>query len=168
MKRLFKQIRPLVLLLFAGAFLYLSCDDSECSETGLPMVRMAFWDKETNANVALTDTLTITAAGTDSTLYNRGVNTSYVKLNMNYTKNVTTYYLRLGYYDRTTEQPAEIRDTIEIRHTNREFFLSMECGVAVFHDIDTVLYTRNMIDSLVVKDPSVNKDEKDNIHIYPR
>lgn len=54
-----------------------------------------------------------------------------------------------------------------VTKTNTPHFESVDCGVAYFHVITGVRYTRNAIDSIVINHKEVNYDAtQQHFHIY--
>lgn len=53
------------------------------------------------------------------------------------------------------DSTTTLTDTVRIAKTRRTHLESIDCPVAVFHDITAVSHTRHFIDSITVKDPHV-------------
>ncbi|MBQ0021159.1 MAG: hypothetical protein KBT39_11645 [Bacteroidales bacterium] len=154
-----KKILLCVMLLVAVAFGITSCDSIDCSLENQVLCQMGFYDA-TGAPVALTDTLTITAAGTDSVLYNRGIKTSKVGLPLSYYKDGDTLTLTLY------GEHYLLQDDVVIKKTNYEHFESLDCPVKMMHVINGVESTNHFIDSVVVVSPKVEYNNGENIKIY--
>lgn len=56
-------------------------------------------------------------------------------------------------------------DTLYISHTNTPTLVSVACGTAMFHSLTTVRSTHHVIDTLIIKSPEVNYDERENIQV---
>lgn len=114
----------------------------------------------------LADTLTIAAIrtdGSDSTLFNRGVKTTYFLLPMSYSQDEDE--LRFEMIDTVTKQT--VTDVVKIQKTNQPHFESVDCNPAYFHTITGVTHTKNGIDSIKINDPNVDTDEtKEHLYIY--
>lgn len=61
---------------------------------------------------------------------------------------------------------GEFADTLYISHKNIQFYQSMECGTVMYHNINGIEYTRNLIDSVAVVNKFVNFDDNENIKVY--
>ncbi|MCD8260609.1 MAG: DUF6452 family protein [Bacteroides sp.] len=155
-----KAVTPVLLLLLLIA----GCDSSECEQSGLPMVQFNFYDMDKNDLTPTSDApLTVTAGGTDSVLINLSTS-NYFRVPLNYTNDSTVFYLYFqSSADPGTDAPA---DTIILYYENKPFFISMECGTAVFQDLESVKYTTNQFDSIAIIDRNVTKDETSHIHIF--
>lgn len=114
----------------------------------------------------LADTLTIMAVRPDkddSTLFNRGVETTYFLLPMSYSQDEDE--LRFEMIDTITKTVTT--DIVKIRKTNQPHFESVDCNPAFFHTITGVSHTKNAIDSVVINNPNVDTDEtKEHLYIY--
>ena len=80
-----------------------------------------------------------------------------LRLPMSYTSDCDTLLFR---YD------SDMSDTIYFRHKNIQFYQSMECGTVMYHRIDSVEYTHNLIDSVAIVNKFVNFDDNENIKVY--
>lgn len=69
------------------------------------------------------------------------------------------------YYENEVDT-GYVADTIWVNHDNEVEFVSVECGGVMTHSINGVLWTINRIDSVVVDDPKVIRNGKNNLKIY--
>lgn len=134
---------------------------SACSSVDCPLNNTVYANyKLAGAVKTLPDTLTISTArgdGSDSVLINQQVNTDSFLLPMSYGHDVDELYL----------QANSLRDTIWVTKTNTPHFESVDCGVAYFHVITGVRYTRHAIDSIAINHKEVNYDAtQQHFHIY--
>lgn len=153
------------------------CSENDCPLNSNSMNQVAFFDSKTGEAVSLLDTLTVTAIGTDSVLINRETNASILSLPLNYKEDETCYIFTYtgARYDTiplTADKDTIIksivvsRDTIGIFHTNRQHFLSVDCGLMNYFHLDSVWSTHHLIDSTRIIDADINEYEKTNIKIY--
>ena len=148
------------IVLFVFAVLTLTaCDSIDCSLNNQVLCQMTFCDAE-GKTVALADELTITAAGTDSVLWNRGIGTSKVGLPLSYYQAADTLLLTVRGED------YEMSDYIIIEKENYEHFESLDCPVKMMHRITGTSATNYFIDSVVVVTPGVVYNNGENIKIY--
>ena len=61
---------------------------------------------------------------------------------------------------------SSIADTLFVAHENILYYQSMECGTVMYHRIDSVEYTHNLIDSVAIVNKFVNFDDNENIKVY--
>ncbi len=139
-----------------------SCEGIDCTLNNVVSCYYGFYSSETGSGVSLLDTLTITAQGTDSILYNRGVNTSTVDVPMSYFNETDT--LRFIIYGEDYYSVS----TIYVSKENTQHFESPDCPTSMFHLITDVTFDSNIIDSVVVVRPEVDYMQDENIKVYFR
>ena len=76
-----------------------------------------------------------------------------IKANVVTNKNDTTVYVNK-------------KDTLIVTHQNTDKYLSLECGSIKIHSVDTILTTKNFIDSIRIVNRKVNNINVENIKIY--
>lgn len=141
-----KKIFQLILIILTVWFSQ-SCVEEECrTETEVVMT----------ANFAVkTDSLWIKATDSDSVLYKQ--------------KLISSVQLPLKKLGGKSEFSLKINtkyDTVSIYHTNMEYLVDYNCGCLIYHTIDSVKFTKNQIDSIVIKNSSVDNAAEENIKIY--
>lgn len=95
--------------------------------------------------------------GNDSLVMNNMTSDTELALPMCYTKECDTLLLEFGSF---------ITDTLFVEHTNIPYFISMDCGTGMYHNITGLRHTRNFIDSAVIIHPFINFDANENIKLY--
>lgn len=154
-------MRKIIPMLIA-ALLITACTTLDCPMNNTVSVRFALRGPVDT----LADTLTIMAVRPDkddSTLFNRGVETTYLLLPMSYSQDEDE--LRFEMIDTITKTVTT--DIVKIQKTNQPHFESVDCNPAFFHTITGVTHTKNAIDSVVINNPNVDTDEtKEHLYIY--
>ena len=154
-------MRKIIPILIA-ALLITACTTLDCPMNNTVSVRFAL----RGPVGTLADTLTIMAVRPDkddSTLFNRGVETTYFLLPMSYSQDEDE--LRFEMIDTITKTVTT--DIVKIQKTNQPHFESVDCNPAFFHTITGVTHTKNAIDSVVINNPNVDTDEtKEHLYIY--
>lgn len=102
-------------------------------------------------------TVSLLVNGRDSIVVNHIQDTDGLTLPVSYTGNCDT--LIFSY-----ESGAV--DTLYIGHDNIPFYQSMECGVIMHHKLTEIGHTDIFIDSIAIKDATINFDNNENIKIY--
>ena len=152
-------------LLFILSFSHflLSCESIDCTLNNVVTCNYAFYGAEGDA-VVISDTMTITAEGTDSILFNRGTNVGTFKLPMSYWQEADTLHFSF----RSGTRDFELRMSLCVRKSNRQHFESPDCPTTIFHELESVQYETNasFIDSVIIVNKAVNFDAKENIRIY--
>lgn len=159
-----KRIPAYILMLFVAISGWFApgCSDSDCPLTTLSVARFDFLDSKTHKAVTLTNGAMITGLiRIDNqldidTVFNQA--SSYMSLPLSYTDQ-TTYVM---HYSET------LRDTIEVTHKNIPFVKDIECGTMMFHEVENMRYTTNVLDSVVLVNPQIDNEEKTNFYIYYR
>lgn len=137
------------------------CDDIDCSLNNTVECKLAFYSSKGDA-VALTDTLTITATGTDSVLFNRGIRTSSVALPLSHNKDKDT--LTLNIYS----EDYSILEQLIITKRSYTHIESVDCPLKTFHVLEKVESTHHIIDTAMIVAPQVIFNNGENIQIYLR
>lgn len=154
-------MRKIIPMLIA-ALLITACTTLDCPMNNTVSVRFAL----RGLVDTLADTLTIMAVRPDkddSTLFNRGVETTHFLLPMSYSQDEDE--LRFEMIDTITKTVTT--DIVKIQKTNQPHFESVDCNPAFFHTITGVTHTKNAIDSVVINNPNVDTDEtKEHLYIY--
>lgn len=147
---------------YALASLLFSCsEEADCSMTdnrGMIVCNVSQINPENNTAMKDTlDSLTVTAAGTDSIVANR-------------LAQVTVFSLPLRYAVDSTElvfhYVKKVTDTVVIRHTNKPYFISMDCGYQMQQSITSIRYTHHNIDSIYIANPEANINGTKNLEIF--
>ena len=157
------------LLLIAFTLFGISCtNDESCTQDRIAKMGVGFYTR------ALTDTLrkvyTTRAINLD-TLSVRGLaaNGSLIDSILYKSKAIQNIYLPLNKFENSSKFVLTFKtakDTIEVLHTNTDYYLSLECGCIKVHSIDTVLTTTNLIDSVKIINHKVNATNAEHLQIF--
>lgn len=146
---------PLLTLLTA-------CEGIDCTLNNVVALRVGLYKSGTDSLLTLPDTLTITAAGTDSVLLNRLTAARTFALPLSYTQPADTFCLNLygdGY---------EADDYLIIEKTNTLHYESPDCPTTMFHLITAATHSSPYatVDSVVAVRPTVDYSTDENLRIY--
>jgi hypothetical protein len=108
------------------------------------------------------DTLTVTAAGTDSVLLNKGYNLSTFDLPMSYDAAVDTLYFRF------CGEEWEATDTVWVDKIDIAHFENPDCATSMWHTITGVGSTHHVIRNIAIVNPNVNYDQNTTFQVYLR
>ena len=148
--------------LFLGWIAFLvSCSSIDCPVNNVVATRYRFYGADGDS-LPLMDTLTVTSVdkdGKEIVLLNRNVGKATFQLPISYSH--PEDFLVLNVYDSV----FSIRDTVWVKKDDIPHFESVDCNAAFFHQLTDVRYTTNFIDSIVIKNPTVDYD-KTTIHFY--
>lgn len=157
------------LLLIAFTLFGISCtNDESCTQDRIAKMGVGFYTR------ALTDTLRkvyATRAINLDTLSVRGLaaNGTLIDSILYKSKAIQNIYLPLNKFENSSKFVLTFKtakDTIEVLHTNTDYYLSLECGCIKVHSIDTVLTTTNLIDSVKIINHKVNATNAEHLQIF--
>jgi hypothetical protein len=139
------------------------CNDNNCPLTTISYAHFDFYGSTSKGAVAWTNAMTVAGYPMDDvkqtdTIYNAEASLSSLSLPLSYTER-TTFVLH--YSDL-------MKDYITVSHQPIPYVSDIECGTMMFYHVESIDYTTNAIDSIVVKNADINNEEKQNFIIYFR
>jgi len=139
-----------------------ACEGINCTLNNVVLCHIGFYDSSSGEAISLTDTLTITAAGTDSVLVNMSVGTSSLSLPMSYWNKADSLKFSI------TGTDYQLTEIVYIEKSNTAHYESPDCPTTMFHELTSVNWEQGntSIDSIVIVKPSVNYQTDENIRIY--
>lgn len=143
-------------LLLVGA-----CDLLNCTQADVSGLKIEIFDGEGNST-AFSDTITVTAFGTDSVLLNRSTNTTEIILPLSYHAAEDTFVIR--HYGEMYEET----ETLYVRKTNNTYYESPDCPTVMMHEIEGILCTDIFTDSVRLVNKKVDFVGATNIRLYIR
>lgn len=148
----------------------MGCTSIDCPLDSTVEMTCNLYAKETAKSLTLTDTLTVTARGTDQVLLNRGISLDHFGLSLRYRSGVDTLLFR---FSNDIGQYAV--DTVFVDHTATVHFESEGCPVSYYHAINEVRWTSHplalmplTIDNIEIKRNQVDYENAENLRIYLR
>lgn len=150
-------------LIVACALITGSCDSGyECGIEKTSYNRIKFYNIDENnieSEYKFPEVLTVSLIvnGEDSIVINHLTNADNLQLPISYTNECDTVVF--SYENNAT-------DTLYVKHENYPYFISMECGLAMYHRLTDVKYTNAFIDSVAIINDYVNFDNNENIKLY--
>lgn len=156
-RNIFTSIFTAVLLLFATG-----CDSGyDCSIENTAYNKIGFYNAENGIDekYEFPDVLNVSMLinGRDSIVINHITHASELQLPMSYVHNCDTVVF--SYENNAT-------DTLYVKHENIPYFVSMECGTAMYHRIQEIIHTTAFIDSVVIVNDYINYDNNENVKLY--
>jgi len=147
-----------LLLILSGLLIFAACESYDCTLYNYVGLYGKFY--QDGAEVAITDTLSITAGKSGPVLLNRQVGKSKFNLALSYWQEEDTLVLAVE------GEAYLIRDTIWVTKSNQVHYESPDCPTTYFHTIQDVRSTHQFIDSITVIRSSVNYETTDNLEIH--
>ncbi len=154
-------MRKIIPILIAAITAMVSCTSLDC-----PLNNTVYTTYKLDGYISyLEDTLTISTcrkAGTDSVLFNKGVNVDSFSLPMSYSQPADTLFVQT----RDTLLRTFL-DTVIVSKENFPHFESVDCSPSFFHTITGVQTTHHRIDSISINCKEVTYDvSKPHFYIY--
>ena len=154
----------LFLLVILAAVLTASCDNGgDCNINNVAYNRIHFYtiDQESGKEnkIVYPGTLNVELIvnGKDSIVLNHVTEVGDIAVPLSYTNECDT--LLLKYEDGSN-------DTLFVEHTNIPYFISMDCGIGMYHNLTDVRHTDVLLDSASIIHPFINFDAHENIKLY--
>ena len=152
-----------VLSVFLACLLFVACSSIECPIQTEVLVRYGFYDAD-EQSYTLPDTLwvwTQRSDGTDTLLFNRGVNQTELSLPISYQhpEDMLVFYM-------VDTLQAMTLDTVWVQKEDIPHFESVDCAVHFFHTLTGVRSTHYSIDTITISNTSVTYDTSgEHLHI---
>lgn len=158
------KLYRLIPLFLLAAFL-VSCNSSDdCrEETDVKMI-VDFMTRTYDNNlktykntVLVIDSLTVRGLESDSFIYNNSKKLRSIQLPLRIGNSQTAFEFRFN----------NITDTLYFNHNNNDqYFISLECGCVVSHEILEISTTAHFSDSIIINNKDVNNIETTHIQIF--
>lgn len=138
--------------------LFASCGGDDCVINNTVTATMNFYMADGNP-CQIMDTLTVSVVRErgDSVVLNRKLGASSLIFPLGYSNACDTFifrFARLG-----------VSDSVFIRHDNYPYFISLDCGTAMFHTLTSVDCTHHLMQSIQITHPEINYDAQENVQL---
>lgn len=152
-----KFLQVILLLTAAGSGVCLtSCSLKSCFDETESRVKAGFYSKQTGA-----------AHPPDSlTLYGMNLDTNKIYNQKHAPKQAEFPLFAADTSEKFIIMINDTIDTIAFHYRSYIHLISKECGYTYFFDLDTVIHTANIIDSLAVVKNTITTASEENIRIY--
>lgn len=156
-----KKLSVILCVMILSALFFPACEVENCPPNALAFAHFSFVDQY-GRSVSYTDTLTVIGqidsgdSTINDTLINRETEVSELSVPLSY--GTQTRFI-LSYNRRP-------RDVITINHRNIPYFMNLDCGTMMFYEVTSAESTSRMLDSLVITNPNIDNNEKENFKIY--
>ncbi len=160
-----KKLKGITRAIAGIGALVAACDSTDCPINNIVYSTYGFYvaTDEGESKVQVSDTLTVTACGTDSVLINRLVRGSEVELPVSHAAATDTLIFHF-----TDTAGRTRRDTIWMDKENIPHYESPTCPASMFHHATAVRWTRLLVDSVSIVNPNINYNVAENFKIYFR
>jgi predicted nucleic-acid-binding Zn-ribbon protein len=143
-------------LLFIIMVHLLSCSTGACFDETEARVKAGFYSKATGLADA-PDSISLFGVNMDTlTIYDKYVNPKTVEFPLYAESTECKLVLRIN----------GMNDTVTFTYNSYTALLSKECGYTFFFNLDTVIYSKNIIDSISVTKKSITTFNEENMRIF--
>ncbi len=147
---------PVYLVLIGSVLITLSCAPEACYEETNAFVKAFMRDNDTG-ELKAPDSLTVYGLDRDSVkVYSKAGNIQPALLPLNASASSCTFIVMIN----------GTSDTVTFNYTSYIHLISRECGYTFFHNIDTVFYTKNIIDYIFTADKKITTENVENLRIF--
>ncbi|HBE41158.1 MAG TPA: hypothetical protein DDW27_08140 [Bacteroidales bacterium] len=136
-------------------FLAASCTPGSCFEETTADVKASFYLSSTGKPTA-PDSLTLYGIGKDTTRYNKASRVQPALIPLDASAESCSFVIRIN----------GVNDTISFRYSTFVHLISKECGYTYYHNLDDVLSTKHIIDTIEIKLRTITILNEPNIFIY--
>lgn len=133
-----------------------SCTPESCLEETESSLEASFYSYSSK-NPQTPDSLTSFGLGMDtSRIYSAATGVRFARLPLNPDTLSSVFTIKIN----------GVADTLSLFHTSYPHLISRECGYAFYHNIDSVQFTNNGIDSIWIRNTVVTTTDEENIRIF--
>ncbi|HXK74931.1 MAG TPA: DUF6452 family protein [Bacteroidaceae bacterium] len=137
-----------------------SCNEETCLRNDRGYIGISCHNNDGGTDVALNE-LTVTAFDTDSVLINQESSVSSLSLPVDETRDSTVYVFKY-----TSTDAIISYDTLSIYYTRTPVYISMECGKAIYCNIEDVKYTAHQLARVEIVNKLIKETDAQNIKLY--
>jgi hypothetical protein len=149
--------RGIVIFLLTALGLYLSsCTPGSCFDETEARAKATFYSSKTGKTLA-PDSVSLHGINMDTLLiYDKSIKLIHAEFPLFAATPGSTFVIRIN----------GVNDTIEFTYSSYTHLLSKECGYTFYYDLDTVIHSLNIIDSIKVFKKSITTLNEENMRIY--
>lgn len=137
-----------------------SCNEETCIRNDRGYMGITCKSDDNGSEVAINQ-LTVTAFDTDSVLINQESQVSSMSLPVDETRDSTVYVFAY-----TSTDNIVSHDTLRIYYKRTPIFISMECGNAIYCDINEAKHTENQLKRVEIVNNQIKETDAHNINLY--
>lgn len=148
-------IFPIVLTAFV-LFGISSCTPEACFEETNAFLKASFYDNETK-KLRAPDSLTIYGVDASSGLiYDKSLKIQPALFPLNPSVNSCTFVVKIN----------GVTDTLRFVYSSYPHLVSKECGYSIYHDLDTMYHTGNIINYIYRSNNRITTKNEENIRLF--
>lgn len=146
---------------------YAGCNTTGCTDNQNSLPYAGFYSSMPDGQAISISGLEIGGIGApnDSLLYTADQPLSKIYLPLRSSSDITSYCF---HYTQEGIDNDAFNDTLTFRYRSQPYFASEECGAMLIYEIESLHYTRHLIDTIVITDSTVTNTDIERIKIYFR
>ncbi|MGL5272568.1 MAG: DUF6452 family protein [Phocaeicola sp.] len=172
------KLLSFILLVAATSTLLLGCSESDCPLTTTSYAHFYFLDGTTHNSIQFTGNIIVTGFINKDVVVTKvlpdGTTTEVIVKDSLINDTVfnnpqNSMSLPLSYTTKTTyvmHYTELMKDTIKVYHEPIPFVGNIDCKPMIFYTVERIEYTTNSLDSIVIVNPDINNEEKNNFKIF--
>ena len=173
-----KKIPALICLVLLLTGLFQACEVENCPPNALSFAHFTLVDQYGRQIATTVPTSIIGTIKTDVVIKEKQPDGSYIDkvvedsiirdTLINKQQNLKSFKVPLSYTDETQfiiDYDGQQQDYITVKHRNIPYFLNIDCGTMMFHEVTDVTASQG-IDSILITNPNIDNYEKENFKIY--
>jgi len=153
-----KKAFSLVIACFTSALIISlsSCSPDACFEETNAFLKASFYLDQTK-KLKAPDSITLYGMNASGgKIYDRALKVQPALFPLNASAGTSTFIIKIN----------GVTDTIKFVYRSYPHLISKECGYTFFHDLDTLFYSKNIIDYIYRGNNSITTKNEENIRIF--
>jgi hypothetical protein len=154
MKIRFFRLSALLLFLFIVKII-VSCTPESCIGETISFANITFYKKATN-RLTSPDSITVFGIGRDSAkLYSSAKNLSIINLPLDASRDTCEFIMKIDL----------MTDTLKFIYSSYPHLISKVCGITFYHSLNSLITSRNAIDTIFIENKNITTFSNENIRI---
>ncbi len=138
------------------ALVLLSCTPGSCFEETNSFMKASFYQTGTG-KMKPPDSLTVYGIGKENdTIYKKAANVQPALFPFDAGENRCGFMVRIN----------GISDTMVVWYESYPHLISRECGITFYHTLDSVVATKNLVDTVIISNSKISTVNEENIRIF--
>jgi hypothetical protein len=145
-----------LIIIFAGLILFLSsCGPQSCFEETESFLKASLYNDITK-KLQAPDSLSVHGLNKDSTIYMKAVKVQPALFPLNSVTDNCAFVIEIN----------GVADTATFWYYSYPHLISKECGFTFYHMLDSLTFTKNIIDTIIIRNKSITTINEENIRIF--
>lgn len=148
--------RAIIITITGVAMLHASCTPEACFEETESFLKGSLYSISTK-KIQAADSLSLWGLNSESyKVYSKALRLSRVLFPLDASTGKSSFVIRIN----------GTSDNLEITYTSYPHLISKECGYTFYHSIESITFTKNIIDSVHISKYNITTLNEENIQIY--